>query len=210
MHFVNRRDAGQQLAQKLSKYRSSAAVVYALPRGGVETAVEVAKELKIPLDLVITRKIGHIADPEYAVCAVTETGPLLCDDTERTNLDTIWLKAEEAKERTEAKRRRKVYLAGRKPISAKAKIAILVDDGIATGLTMRAAVEAIKQQKPAKIVVAVPVAPNDIVYEFHKLVDEMVVLTGLSDFFGAISVSYDHFPQLSDEEVIGLLKETEK
>src|SRR6266550_4282235 len=167
MRFTNRIQAGQLLAQKLLPYRDNA-VVYALPRGGVEVAAEVARALQAPLELIISRKIGNHSNPEYAVCAVTETGPLICNEYERSNLDPTWLKQAERAERAEAKRRREVYMAGRKPISAKGKTAILVDDGVATGLTMRAAAAEVKAQQPKQLIIAAPVISRDAESELRE------------------------------------------
>jgi len=206
--FSDRREAGKLLAEKLHEY-SGKAVVYALPRGGVEVAVEVANELEVPMDLLIARKIGHPMSPEYAVCSVTETGPLICNELERVSLDRLWLEQAEKTERQEAKRRREKYLENRAPISAKVKAAIVVDDGIATGLTMRAAVAELKKQEPDKIVVAVPCAPRDALEELREFTEDFVVLTDPDEYFGAVGAYYDYFPQLTDEEVVRLLDEVE-
>lgn len=206
--FADRREAGRELTESLRQYAGNA-VVFALPRGGVETAVEVAHELDAPLGLVIARKIGHPMNPEFAACAVTETGPLVCSEAERAGLDPLWLSQAEQSEREEAKRRRELYLADRHPVEAKGKVVIVVDDGIATGLTVRAAVAELRDQQPSKLVVAAPVASSEIVSELLEVADEVVVLTGLDDFLGSISVYYDSFPQLTDDEVIDLLDEVE-
>lgn len=206
--FADRREAGRELAESLRQYAGNA-VVFALPRGGVETAVEVAHELDAPLGLIIARKIGHPMNPEFAACAVTETGPLVCNEAAQASLDELWLKQAEQAERQEAKRRRELYVADRSPVSATGKVAIVVDDGIATGLTMRAAVADLKNQQPEKLVVAVPVAPGEVVSELLELADEVVVLTGQDEYLGAISMYYDSFPQLTDDEVADLLDEAE-
>lgn len=207
--FADRREAGRKLATELQGYRAHA-VVYALPRGGVETAVEVAEALDIPLGVVIARKIGHPADPEYAVCAVTETGPLICNEHERANIDQLWLKQAESKARAEAKRRRKTYTEGRIPVSTRGKVAIIVDDGIATGLTMYAAAAEVQKQGPQKIIVAVPCAPREAVEELRELADNIIVLAEPDEYLGAVGVYYDSFPQLTDEEVLELLDEVER
>ena len=204
--FLDRHEAGMLLAKKLSDYKNDS-VVFALPRGGVETAVEVAHELEAPLDLLISRKIGHPDSPEYAIGAVTETGPAYWNESEKASLDDLWRKQAEAKERVEAKRRYIIYLTGRDRYSAKGKTAIVVDDGIATGLTMRAAVDELLKQEPAKIVVAVPVAPLDAIDMLLEKVDDVVVLIKPNRFLGAIGAHYSDFPQLSDDDVISLLDE---
>lgn len=202
--FSDRREAGQLLADKLQSY-GKYAVVFALPRGGVEIGVEVSAELGTPLELVIARKIGHPLNPEYAIGAVTESGPVIWNEAETAALDKLWLEQQEAEQRAEARRRREKYLAGHQPISAIGKTAIVVDDGIATGLTMRAAVDEIKQHKPSKIVVAVPCAPRDAVEELRESVDDVIVLTNPDTFVGAVGSYYEHFPQLDDEDVLALL-----
>ena len=204
--FADRREAGRELAESLQQYAGNA-VVFALPRGGVETAVEVAHELDAPLGLIIARKVGHPMNPEYAACAVTETGPLVCNEAERAALDPLWLKQAEQSEREEARRRRELYMDDRPPVEVKGKVAIVVDDGIATGLTMRAAVADLRNQQPDKLVVAVPVAPSEVMSELLELADEVVVLADPDEYLGAISMYYDSFPQLTDDVVIDLLDE---
>jgi predicted phosphoribosyltransferase len=198
-------EAGKLLSEKLKRYRGKDCVVYALPRGGVVLGAEIARFLDAPLDLVISRKVAHPFDPEYAVCAVTETGPLICNPAEKPSLDKLWLRGAEAEQRAEARRRREVYLGGQKPISAKGKTAILVDDGVATGLTMSAAVQDIKTEKPKKIVVAVPVLPGDTAAELAEDAD-IEALEVTDNYLGAVAAYYDDFPQLEDIEVIALME----
>ena len=206
--YANRREAGRELGAQLGAYRGRS-VVYALPRGGVETAVEVARALEAPLGLVIARKIGHPGNPEYAVCAVTETGPLICDELEAASLKASWLKQAEVAERAEAARRRKVYELGRKRISPAGRIAVVVDDGIATGLTMQAAVAALRTRRPDKLIVAVPAAPRDAINDLAEVVDMSVVLEDPDTYLGAVGSYYADFPQLTDDDVIALLDEAE-
>lgn len=208
-YFADRREAGKLLAERLQAYRGKS-VVYALPRGGVETGVEIAGALNVPLDLLIARKIGHPLDPEYAVCAVTETGPLICDEVERARMDWLWLEQTVNAERREAKRRRELYLRDRQPVSAEGKVAIVVDDGIATGLTVLAAVEELRQQRPKKIIVAVPCAPRDAIDELLKAVDRVIVLSDPDEYLGAVGAYYDVFPQLTDEDVVAFLDEADQ
>lgn len=208
MPFKNRVEAGQKLAEALQKYQGKELVVYGMPRGGVETAFEIARRLGAPLDLIIARKIGHPYSPEYAVAAIGEDGYLLVNPEEEGNLDPRWLKEEAAKEHREAQRRREVYLGGREPMRVEGKIAILVDDGVATGLTMKVAIEELKKRNPGKIVVAVPVAPRETVRELRKMVDEVAAIEIPRGFFGAIGAYYEDFRQLEDEDVVRLLKES--
>ena len=207
IRFHDRIDAGRQLAGLLGQYKNKNAVVYALPRGGVPVGKEIAKTLHCPLDLIIVRKIGHPMNPEYAMGAVAEDGFFLVNAEELSRVDRNWFEAEKERQIQEAQRRRKLYLMGKEPISALGKIAILVDDGIATGSTMLVAVQKVKQEKPAKIVVAVAVSPKDTARKFAAEVDEFVAVTVPEIFRGAIGYYYDDFSQVSDEEVIALLKE---
>lgn len=206
VHFIDRRDAGKRLAAALKEYKGTDAIVYALPRGGVVLGFEIAKALKAPLDLVITRKIGHPANPEYAVCATTESGELLCDERERASLDPAWLKQAASRERKEATRRRKLYLQGAAHVSAAGKTAIVVDDGIATGLTIRAAVRSLRAERPKALIVAVPVAPHEVVEVLKKEADRVITLEDARSYLGAVGAYYDDFPQVTDGEVIQLIE----
>ncbi len=210
MHFIDRQDAGKRLADALIKYCSDDTVIYALPRGGVVVGFEVARLLKAPLDLIITRKISHPYNPEYAVCAVAEDGKLLCDEYEKTLLDSDWLKQEVKRERQEAWRRKKIYLGDREHLSAKNKKAIVIDDGIATGLTIRAALQALKKEKPEELIVAIPVAPREVVEILRKEADAVVVLEDGKNYLGSVGAYYDNFPQTTDKEVVELLKQSRR
>jgi len=210
VHFLDRADAGRQLAEKLENYKGEDIIIYALPRGGVVLGYEVAKALGAPLGLVITRKIGHPHNPEYAVCAVTEDGALICSEDEKKNLDPAWLNSKVEEEKREAKRRRDVYLKNRAPLDPKGKTAVIVDDGVATGLTLRAAIRDIKQKNPKEIIVAVPVAPGDVADELKKEVDEFVALDIPNFYLGAVGAYYENFTQVEDEEVIDLLEKLRK
>lgn len=202
MRFKNRHQAGQALAQVLKPHVAGAAIVYALPRGGVPLGVEVARELALPLDLVIPRKIGHPWQPEYAICAVTESGEPICNQSELAGVDQSWFAQRVEAERKEAHRRRELYGAGRPRQSAAGKCAILVDDGIATGLTMQAAVAELKQDRPARLIVAVAVAPRETVERFAPLVDRFVAAHIPEHYAGAVGSYYEDFRQLSDQDVL--------
>lgn len=204
MFFQNRTDAGKKLAAALAKYKNQDAIVYALPRGGVVVGVEVAKALYLPLDLVVTRKIGAPNEPEYAIAAVSESGELIANQNEMSQIDESWFQEELKKEIAEAKRRRKTYVG--KPIpSPKGKIAILVDDGIATGLTILAAIKELKKYAPKKLVVAVPVSPTDSARKIKLLIDEFICLDVESEYLGSVGAYYSSFPQVEDEEVIKII-----
>lgn len=205
MQFQDRREAGQLLAIKLDKYKSQEAVVFALPRGGVVLGVEIAKHLHVPLDLVIPRKIGHPGYSEYAVCAITEGGHLICNSAEAAQLEPIWLQQAAASAQKEAKRRRQRYLSGRPAVEAGGKLAIIVDDGIATGLTMMAAIKDVKAKRPSKILLAIPVLPSNIAKDLAKMADEIVALDMPEFYLGSVGSYYREFAQIEDEEVIKLL-----
>ena len=204
--FKNRTEAGQLLGKVLQKYKNKNVVIFALPRGGVVLGFEVAKILESPLDIIVTRKVGHPDNPEYAICAVDDKNMLLCEQSETRMIDQNWLKQEIKHQREEAKRRVDLYRGGRKPEVVSGKVAIIVDDGIATGLSMRLAVRAIKRERPKKIIVAVPVASFSSIDALKaEGADEIVVLTSPEEFKSAVGAHYLDFPQISDEEVIRLL-----
>lgn len=209
MRFEDRKDAGRQLAERLESYKGRDTVVLALPRGGVVLGYEIAKYLGAPLDLIITRKIGHPMSPEYAICAIAEDGHMICNEAERRGVDEEWFSEESKKEQEEAKRRRKLYLKG-KSQNVKGKTVIIVDDGIATGFTMSLAISEAKHGNPEKIVVAVPVAPKETAEEISKEVDKFVALDTPEHYLGAVGAYYVRFEQVSDEEVISLLENRSK
>ncbi len=206
MIFHDRENAGQLLAEKLRTYQTQAeTVILALPRGGVAVGAEIARVLNLPLDILIPRKIGHPENPEYAIGALTETGEIVFNEEERTAIDPVWLKQEIDREKKEAKRRLELYRGDRPASELKNKTVIIVDDGLATGLTVRAAIAQVRRAGPAKIVVAVPVAALDSAEKIKQEVDEFVALeTPL--FFGAVGAFYQNFPQVSDAEVIKYLE----
>jgi putative phosphoribosyl transferase len=207
MVFQNRMDAGIKLGKLLEKYKDADVVVYALPRGGAVVAAEIATLLHAPLDLIFAHKIGHPLYPEYAVAAISESGHLLATSRELESLGEAWLKQEKALQLKEMKRKRDLYLKGRGKISAKDKIAILVDDGIATGLTMRVGVKELRGEGPKKIIVAVPVSPRGTANLIKAEVDEFVGLEVPNDdyFLGAVGAYYRAFDQVEDDEVIEIL-----
>lgn len=208
--FRDRLDAGRQLAEALEKYRQDEdVVVYALPRGGIVPGAEISQELGAPLDLIITRKIGHPFNPEYAICAVAEQGEPICNEPELERVDKEWFEKALKEERAEAKRRRKVYLEDGEPVSAEGKTAIIVDDGIATGLTIRAAIKEVRRQKPRHVVVAVPVVPPDTAELLEEEADELVALEIPDVYLGAVGAYYDNFAQVEDDEVIEALLDSQ-
>ena len=207
MQFKDRRDAGQQLSQLLEKYKGQEVVVYALPRGGVVVAAEIAKFLNAPLDLILAHKIGHPYQPEYAIAAISESGHLAASTEDLASMKHSWIEAQKLAQINEIKRKREQYLKGRKEIPVKGKVAILVDDGIATGLTMQVGIQELKDRQPKTIVVAVPVGPKSTVNLIKEMVDEVIGIAIDDDrFLGAVGAYYEDFTQTEDEEVIEILE----
>ena len=208
MPFVNRTDAGRQLAQALLRYKDERAVVLALPRGGVPVAAEVAAALNAPLDLILVRKIGVPMQTELAMGAVVDgEKPLIVRNEEvimLAGVDETDFKAVCDAELAEIERRRKRYLGGRPPIDVAGRIAIVIDDGVATGATTRAALRATRARKPKKLILAVPVAPTESLAEMQEEADEVVCLEDY-ELFGAIGYFYSDFRQTTDQEVIDTL-----
>jgi len=203
--FRDRKDAGRQLAAALTPYRQQPTVVYALPRGGVVPGAEVAQSLEAPLDLIVVRKIGHPESPEYAIGAIAEDGYTVMNSTEIASVDKAWFDQAVSAEWNEAQRRRNVFVGSRNPVLVEGKIAIIVDDGLATGLTMEAAIHAIRKRHPRQIIVAVPVAARETANRIRSQVDKLVVLDIPDGFFGAIGAFYRNFDQVSDEEVVAIM-----
>lgn len=207
-YFVSRQEAGQALARALAKYRGEQAVVLALPRGGVVLGAEICRELNLPLGVVLVRKIGHPAYSEYAIGAVAEDQPPIYNSDEVELIDKSWLKQAEDKAHNLIKNRRTMYYGDElQPPDIKGKTAIIVDDGIATGLTMQAAIMAVRNKDPQKIVIAVPVASEESISTLEELADEIIVLEDSRYFLDAIGAHYLNFEQVSDEEVTDLLQE---
>ena len=204
MPFANRTQAGKELAKALSKYEDKRVVILALPRGGVPIAREVAIHLHAALDLILVRKIGLPLQPELAMGAVVDgPHPLTVRNEDVIRISGITRAAFDAvrdRELAEIRRRRTAYLHGRPHADLKEKIVIVIDDGIATGATMRAALRAVRQQHPSKLVLAVPVAPTSTIADLSGDADEIICLEQ-HDEFGAIGMFYADFAQVSDKEV---------
>ncbi|MDE2031100.1 MAG: phosphoribosyl transferase [Patescibacteria group bacterium] len=206
--YQNRSEAGKQLSKRLIKYKNNKeAIVLALPRGGVVLGYEIAEALNLPLDIVVVRKIGHPSNPEYAICVVNENGSLLCDEPEYKYIDQNWLKKEILKQKVEAQRRINLYRGERKPVEITGKVVIIVDDGIATGLSMQLAIRSVKIQSPKRIIVAVPVAPSDSKSFIHEEgADEIITLEPFEEYMGSVGSHYLNFEQIQDDKVVQLLK----
>lgn len=205
MFFKDRKEAGQKLVRILEDFKGQDAIVLALPRGGVVVGAEVAMALNLPLDIVVTRKIGAPGNEEYAIGAIDVDGDGVWSEMEMENINKEWLRAQKEKEKQEAQKRLSLYRQGRSLLDLKDKIIILVDDGIATGLTMKSAIKYVKKFNPQKIIVASPVAVKEVIDELKKEVDEVRILN-MPEFFWAVGQFYENFPQVEDEEVIEIIK----
>ncbi len=208
--FRDRRDAGSKLAEKLKNYKNRKEVlVLALPRGGVVTGFEVARYLHSPLDVLIVRKIGAPRQPELAAGAISETGAVVLnqDVVSGYGISKKYIDDAVAGQKEEIARRQKLYRKGESITSLEGKVIVLVDDGVATGATMKAAIEALKGEKIRKLVVALPVAPPETANELKKMVDEFVCLE-TPQYFMAVGNHYQDFEQVSDEEVVRLIEKS--
>jgi len=203
--LADRSAAGRALAEKLSQLRLTDPVVLALPRGGVPVGAEIARALRAPLDLLLVRKIGAPWQSELAVAAVMDgADPVVVVDEplcSQLGVPRAYIERQMRAELTEIARRRRAYLGERVPVALAGRTAIIVDDGIATGTTMRAAVRGLRRREPARVVLAIPVAPPDTVAQLCGEADDVVCLAQ-PEVFGAIGLFYSDFHQLSDEEVV--------
>lgn len=206
--FRDRSDAGRQLAAELVRFKDAHPVVLALPRGGVPVGFEIAEKLDAPLDVVLVRKIGAPNFEELAVGAIAEGTPMekVIDSETVTQLEVPqdYLDREIDRQAHEIERRRTAYRGGRPPSEVHGSTAIVVDDGIATGATMRAALRAVRRRQPGRLIMAVPVAPPSAIEAMRAEADELVCVMS-PEPFEAISLFYAEFHQLRDEEVTDLL-----
>jgi putative phosphoribosyl transferase len=208
--FHDRTDAGRQLAQRLRPhyYRHPDTVVLALPRGGVPVAHEIAQTLKLPLDLCLVRKLGVPGHAELAMGAIANSGVRVLNQelVESLGIPPDVIEQATAAEETELRRRELAYLAGRPGIDVAEKTIILVDDGVATGATLRAAIAILQQSQVAEIVVAVPVAHPAVIDQLRQAVSDVVCLVS-PERLQSISLWYDEFDQTSDETVKAILRQ---
>lgn len=210
MRFRNRYEAGKFLAIQLKEFTNEPdAIVVALPRGGVVVAFEVAQALNLPLDITCPRKIGAPFNPEFAIGAITETGEgILSEDLIKAlGISQEYIDEQIKIEKKQAQWRLEHYRQGRAPRSFKAKTILLVDDGLATGSTMQAAIKTMRKEGAKKIIMAIPVAPPDTLSRLKAVVDKTVCLAAPSEF-QAVGQFYESFDQVSDEEVIQLLRDS--
>lgn len=208
MLFTDRLEAGQRLAQRLLSLKDKRPVVLALPRGGVPVGFEIARALSAPLDLVLVRKIGAPQQEELAIGAIADgAAPELVTDPQliaSLGVPAAYLDAAKARALHEIERRRHLYFGDRPPADVTGATAIVVDDGIATGATMRAALRATRRRNPGRLVLAVPLAPPHTLRQMRGEADQVVCLETPAEFF-AVGQFYRQFPQLRDEEVTALL-----
>ena len=208
MSFSDRKTAGKALIPLLEKYGNNKnTVILALPRGGVVVAEPIAKSLHVDLDVLIVRKVGAPYNEEYAIGAIAEPDEFIKNEAGEYayDFDAPEIKEIIEKEKTELKRRSEKYRCGKKRISLNDKIVILTDDGLATGTTMQVAIQAVKKEKPQKIIIAVPVAPPDTAQRLCQLVDECIILEK-PPLFTAVGQFYENFEQTTDEEVTEIMK----
>ena len=207
-YFSNRLDAGKRLASALKDFRGKNAVVLAIPRGGVVVAYEIAKELNLPLDVIIPRKIGAPDNPELAIGAMTEDGTIIIDKNLVAYLGVpeSYIEEESERQKHEIERRLKNYRSSEPYPNLKGKEVIIVDDGIATGSTMKAALASVKNKGAKTVTIAVPVGPPETIRELEKQADRVECLY-TPEYFAAIGQFYRDFEQTSDEEVTELLKQ---
>jgi putative phosphoribosyl transferase len=210
--FNDRRDAGVQLSSRLEEYKGQTGVlVLALPRGGVATGYEIAHYLKVPLDIVIVRKIGFPGQPELAIGAVSETGRVVLNESiiSTYGVSKDYIEREISQQKKEISRRAELYRKGKRLRSLEGKSIILVDDGVATGATMKAAITTLKEERLKKLIVALPVAPAGMADEIEQMADTFICIETPFDFM-AVGAYYHDFTQVTDEEVIDLLKRSAK
>lgn len=208
MLFEDRRHAGELLAQKLFAFRGRLPLILAVPRGGVSVALPVWQNLGGELDLIITRKIGAPGQPELAVGAVTGEGYLLLnkDLAVQLRLPEGYVERASKMEQAEIKRRLQVYRGRRTPPHIEGRLVILVDDGVATGFTLRAALQGIKQSRPQALILAVPVGPPETLDQLSREVDELFYLEAPAHF-AAVGQFYRDFKQVGDSEVAAALRQ---
>lgn len=212
MIFQDRADAGRQLAERLAPLKGDPnVIVLGIPRGGVVVAAEIARALNAPLDVFIAHKIGLPENPEFAIGAVTSTGEVWLDeetlDELKVNRDDI--AREVSRWRDEVAHRLTIFRGNREPLDVKGKIAIVADDGIATGSTMFAAIRALKKEQPAQLILAIPVGPAETIAQLQKECDQVVALDTPNPFW-AVSRFYVRFDQTKDDEVVRLLNEARR
>lgn len=205
--FTNRVEAGNLLAEKLIEYKDNKdAIIVTIPRGGLPIGYTIAKKLNLPLEIVLSKKIGHPLHKEFAIGAITLQNRIL--DPSATDVSKVYLEEETERIRALLKQRHQWYYGNKLPLTLVGKIIIVVDDGVATGNTLISSIELIKQQNPSQIIVALPVSPYSTLKKIETLteVDKVICLLTPENFY-AVGQFYEKFNQVSDKEVVRLLKE---
>ncbi|MBI2270397.1 MAG: phosphoribosyltransferase [Bacteroidetes bacterium] len=201
--FRDRKDAAQKLIPYLNKYRDQKVVILAIPRGGIPIAHPIAKTYNFPLDLLMTKKIGHPFQPEFAIGAVSPEDYIIDD---QFSVDQTYIDSEVKRIRESLKERYKKCMGDHKPVGLENKVVIIIDDGVATGHTILSAIKMLRQKKPKKIVVAVPVAPGETAEKIKREVDDFICLYTPTPFIG-VGLHYLDFSPVYDDEAIHLVKD---
>jgi putative phosphoribosyl transferase len=202
--LTNRKEAGILLSEKLKKYQDTNSIVIAVPRGGVPVAYEIALKLHLPLDIILSKKIGHPMNKEFAIGAMTMDTTII---DEHPEVSKQYITDEIIRLKELLREKYKLYMGDREPLEINEKNVIVVDDGIATGNTLLASISMLRKRKPAKLIVAVPVLPLDALEIFKQKTDEFVYLITSSNF-RSVGAFYDQFYQVEDDEVIQMLRIT--
>ena len=210
MKFDDRKDAGMRLAEALEKFKSEEPVVFALSKGGVVLAAEIASKLDAPLDMIFVKKIGHPENSEFTICAMADDGPPVCTPDEIQKISSKWLDKEIDRGRREIRKRREKYFGAIASRDVEGRTVIIVDDGIATGLSVRAGILEMKERKPKRLVIAIPVVPSPTSEILKPMVDELVSLMNDPHYLGIVGLYYEHFNPVDDEEVVTLLRSVSK
>lgn len=206
--FIDRKDAGNKLALELEKFKDANPIILAVPRGGIITAYETIKKYEFEWDLIIPRKIGSPHNKEVAIGAVTSDGTYILNEKfiDMFNVPKEYIEKEVYEQTNEIKRRLKKYKGNENFPEVKDKTVLIIDDGIATGFTILAAIKSIKKHGANKIILAVPVAPRDTIVNLETIVDDVICLL-IPDEFYAVGLHYKNFEQNTDEEVINIINE---
>lgn len=202
-YIPNRQVAAEMLADRLMQYKGEQGVVLAIPRGGVPVAAPIARRLGMPLEVIVSKKIGHPANPEFAIGAVS-LEDVEVDD--RIEVPKEYIRAQVVRLQESLRKKYQLFMGNRQPVDLKDRIVIIVDDGIATGKTLLSTVNMVRKKHPRKVIIAVPVAPASAIKQFEAIVDEVVCLL-VPPFFQAVGQFYQDFTEVSDEDVIALLRQ---
>jgi putative phosphoribosyl transferase len=202
MYYKNRKDAALKLASYLNKYKNEDSVLLAIPRGGVPIAYHIATQHNLPIELLMTKKIGHPSNPEFAIGAVSLEDEII---DQRHNISSTYIKEEVKRLRENLIKKYQLFMGKTMPTDLENKTLIIVDDGVATGNTILSSIPMLRKKNPKKIIVAVPVSPPETAERLRKVVDELICPYTPLKFFG-VGYHYQDFSEVSDEEVISLLK----